>query len=88
MAIPPTPKVSVMALSPISGHASSLSYPVKYSPFGVFTGPVNHWSPIPAMRIPNSFPFLHIAVTIVPSVMVRALSITAFPVAIIMFKKN
>ena len=29
IAIPPTPTVSVIALSPISGQASSPSYPVK-----------------------------------------------------------
>ena len=88
IAIPPTPNVSVIALSPISGQASSASYPVKYSPCGVLTGPVNHSSPIPAIRIPNSYPLRHIAVTIVPSVPLRASSITALPVAIIMFRKN
>ena len=88
IAIPPTPTVSVIALSPISGQASSPSYPVKYRPCGVLTGPVNHSSPIPAIRIPKFTPFLHIAVTTVPSVSLLAPSMIDFPVAIIILRKN
>ena len=53
IAIPPTPNVSVIALSPISGLASSCEYPVKNKPSGVFTGAVNHSSPSPLTLIPN-----------------------------------
>ena len=40
------------------------------------------------MRIPNSTPFLHMAVTMVPSVTCLAASMTALPVAIMIFRKN
>ncbi len=61
---------------------------MKYNPCGVLTGPVNHSSPIPAIRIPKFSPLRHIAVTTVPCSIVRAASIIALPVAIAIFKKN
>src|SRR5699024_9136737 len=86
IAIPPTPYASVIAESPMSGQASSELYPVKYRPSGVLTGAVNHWSPKPDTLIPNWLPLRERTVTIEPSVVVAAVSITDLAVAIIMFK--
>ncbi|GBD28799.1 hypothetical protein HRbin31_00820 [bacterium HR31] len=63
MAKAPIPAVSVMVESPMSGLASSSRKPGKYSPFGTGAGAVNHRSPRPETRIPNSVPFRAIQVT-------------------------
>ena len=65
MANPPMPAVSVMVLSPMSPAASSALKPEKYSPLGVATGAVNHWSPRPLTRMPKSVPLRAITVTTV-----------------------
>ncbi|MNC29532.1 hypothetical protein D3C75_777800 [compost metagenome] len=64
IANPPTPAVSVMALSPRSAAASSTPYPGKNKPSTGFAGAWNHWSPRPDKRIPKFTPLRAITVTI------------------------
>ena len=63
IANPPSPLVSVIELSPMSGLASSFVKPGKKSASGTSAGPVNHSSPVPASWMPKSVPFLVIATT-------------------------
>ena len=65
MAKPPMPIVSVMALSPRSGLASSGENPGNSSPSTRLAGPVNHRSPSPLTRMPNSTPLRDMAVSTV-----------------------
>jgi malonyl-CoA reductase/3-hydroxypropionate dehydrogenase (NADP+) len=55
--------LSVMALSPMSGQASSCEKPGKYKPLGRSDLAVNHCWPRPLMRKPVSVPLRAMAVT-------------------------
>ena len=71
------PKVSVIALSPMSGLASAWLKPEKNSPSGVFTGAVNQRSPIPLILMPKFLPLRVITVTMVPCSISAPASIAA-----------
>ena len=88
MAKPPSPTVSTIVESPMSGFASASVKPGKYSPSGISTGAVNHVSPVPLTRIPNSVPFRLMAVTMVDASMPRTGSMIALPMAMAIFRKN
>src|SRR5213593_2291278 len=88
MAPPPSPIVSTIALSPMSGLASSPEKPGKYRPTGVFTGAVNQRSPSAETRIPKSVPLRAITVTSVECGTPAAGSASALPAAIATLRKN
>lgn len=50
----PVLMIGVNEESPLPGQAWDWSWPMKPSPYGMFTGAVNHRSPSPATRMPNS----------------------------------
>ena len=88
MANPPSPIVSMIVESPMSGLASSSPKPGKYNPSGISTGAVNHASPVALTLMPKSVPLRHIAVTMLEAPISRTGSITALAVAIATFRKN
>ena len=88
MALPPRPRVSRIALSPMSGLASAGVKPGKYIPATTGAGAVNHRAPRPLTLIPNSTPFRLIAVTTVLCGISRIDSSAHFAAAIAMLRKN
>ncbi len=87
MAKPPMPAVSVIALSPMSGFASSCENPEKNKPIGISAGAVNHcFSPNPLTRIPKSVPLRAMVVTIVLPSTPCAASVIALQAAMTGFK--
>jgi hypothetical protein len=63
IANPPSPAVSVIELSPMSGAACSGPYPGKYRPFTSGAVASNQRSPVPDNRMPKRTPLRDIAVT-------------------------
>ena len=88
MANPPSPAVSVMAESPMSGLASSGPYPPRNSPSGTAAGPVNHASPVPATWMPKSVPLRAIAVTTVEPAIPDAAAAWSFAQGITRLRKK
>ena len=78
MAKPPSPMVSTIVESPISGLACCSVKPGKYSPSGISTGATNQVSPVPLIRIPKSVPLRDMAVTTQDPSMLRTGSMIDF----------
>jgi hypothetical protein len=81
MANPPSPTVSVIAESPMSGLASAGPKPPRNSPSGTAAGPVNQRSPVPETRMPNSVPLRAMATTTLDPGTPAPASPTIFPAA-------
>jgi len=88
MAKPPRPPVSVMALSPMSGLASALVKPAKYSASGTSAGAVNHRSPVPASWTPKSVPLRAMTTAMELPLTPRAASSVALQAGIERFRKK
>ena len=86
MANAPMPTVSVMALSPISGLASSSEKPFRYKPLIFCAGATYQRSPKPLTRMPKSVPLRAIVVTIVLKGISCAASAMALQAAIEIFR--
>ncbi len=88
IANPPSPAVSVIAESPMSGLASSDPYPPRNSPCGTAAGPVNQASPVPASWMPKSVPLRAIAVTTVAPGIPAAAAVCSLAAGITRLRKK
>ena len=88
IAKPPTPAVSVIALSPRSAAASSTPNPGKNRPSTALAGAWNQRSPVPEIRIPKFTPLRAITVTIELNGTLAAASIIALQAAIDRLRKK
>ena len=88
IAKPPTPAVSVIALSPRSAAASSTPNPGKNRPSTALAGAWNQRSPVPESRIPKFTPLRAITVTIELNGTLAAASIIALQAAIDRLRKK